>query len=140
MRSASSFTFCHAACIILYEKYWQLIGFKALLMPVIFFWISRQPDSECHDEGKQLHATEFCFQINDVMGISVEKVYSLFKSVIHLAQFPVKEFQPQDVGNKQIYQHCTNTKTILWQKGYILHTCRYYFLQTWDKYIKYINK
>ena len=71
-------------------------------MPVIFFWISRQPDSECHDEGKQLHATELCFQINNVMGISVEKVglYSLFKSVIHLAQLPVKEFQPKDVGKK----------------------------------------
>ena len=69
-------------------------------MPVIFFWISRQPDSEFHDEGKQLHATKFCFQINNVMGINVEKVYTLFKSVIHLAQFPVKEFQPTDVGKK----------------------------------------
>ena len=50
--------------------------------------------------GKQLHATELCFQINNVMGISVEKVYSLFESVIHPAQFPVKEFQPKDVGKK----------------------------------------
>ena len=110
-------------------------------MPVILFWISRQPDSECHDEGKQLHATELCFQINNVMGISVEKVYSLnIQKCDPPSSVPSERISTEGCWEKQIYQHCTNTKTILRQKGYILHTCRYYFLQTWDKYIKYINK